>query len=146
MSVSRMAEVLWSVRPHPLLRRRYEACLVIGSTKATVLETYVEHFLTRVSETRVGHGNRQSGHTPTEKGNEADPRMRLRISHRPTGMTSPHQGAFARLKGCLHAAMARSCEALVEVRGAVLDAMRASDVSCCFFEHCGHCAPVQSLW
>jgi transposase len=57
---------------------------------------------------------------------------------------NPIEGAFAKLKGRLRAATARSLEALVEAMGTALDAITASDVSG-FFEHCGYRAPAQSL-
>ena len=52
--------------------------------------------------------------------------------------------AFAKLKGRLRAATARSCEALIEAMGVALEAISAEDAHG-FFSHCGYRAPVQSL-
>jgi transposase len=52
--------------------------------------------------------------------------------------------AFAKLKGRLRAAMARSREALIEAMGAALDAMTAQDARG-FFGHCGYRTLTQPL-
>jgi transposase len=57
---------------------------------------------------------------------------------------NPIEGAFAKLKGRLRAATARTHKALVEAMGAALDAITASDVSG-LFEHCGYRVSAQSL-
>ena len=58
---------------------------------------------------------------------------------------NPIEEAFAKLKGRLRAAMARSREALIEAMGAALDAITAQDARG-FFGHCGYRTPAQSLW
>ena len=57
---------------------------------------------------------------------------------------NPIEEAFAKLKGRLRAAAARSREALIEAMGAALDATTASDAHG-FFGNCGYRAPAQSL-
>jgi len=57
---------------------------------------------------------------------------------------NPIERAFAKLKGRLRAAAARSREALIEAMGAALDATTASDAHG-FFGSCGYRAPAQSL-
>ena len=57
---------------------------------------------------------------------------------------NPIEEAFAKLKGRLRAAMARSREALIEAMGAALDAITAQDARG-FFGHCGYRTPVQPL-
>jgi len=57
---------------------------------------------------------------------------------------NPIEEAFAKLKGRLRKAAARSSEALVNAMGAALDAISAGD-ACGFFGHCGYHAPAQSL-
>ena len=57
---------------------------------------------------------------------------------------SPIEEAFAKIKGILRKAEARSREALVEVMGAALSAVTAQDARG-FFEHCGYRQPVQLL-
>jgi transposase len=56
----------------------------------------------------------------------------------------PIEEAFAKLKGRLRAATARSREALVGAMGAALDAISAEDAHG-FFSHCGYRTPVQTL-
>ncbi len=57
---------------------------------------------------------------------------------------NPIEGAFAKLKGRLRAAAARSREALIEAMGTALNAMTASDTHG-FFGSCGYRTPAQSL-
>ena len=57
---------------------------------------------------------------------------------------NPIGGAFAKLKGRLRAAAARSREGLIEAMGAALDATTASDAHG-FFGSCGYRTPAQSL-
>jgi transposase len=57
---------------------------------------------------------------------------------------NPIEGAFAKIKGCLRAAAARSREALVEAMGVALDAVTAGDARG-FFGSCGYRTPAQSL-
>ena len=57
---------------------------------------------------------------------------------------SPIEEAFAKIKGILRKAEARSREALVEVMGAALSAVTAQDARG-FFEHCGYRQPAQLL-
>jgi transposase len=57
---------------------------------------------------------------------------------------NPIEEAFAKLKGRLRAAMARSREALIEAMGAGLDAITAQDARG-FFGHCGYRTPAQPL-
>lgn len=57
---------------------------------------------------------------------------------------SPIEEAFAKLKGRLRKAAARSSEALVDAMGVALDSISAGD-ALGFFSHCGYRTPVQSL-
>ena len=57
---------------------------------------------------------------------------------------NPIEEAFAKLKGRLRKAAARSSEALVDAMGVALDSISAGD-ALGFFSHCGYRAPVQSL-
>jgi len=57
---------------------------------------------------------------------------------------NPIEQAFAKLKGRLRAAAARSREALVEAMGAALNATTASDARA-FFGGCGYRTPAQPL-
>ena len=57
---------------------------------------------------------------------------------------NPIEEAFAKVKGILRKAEARSREALIEVMGRALDAITSRDARG-FFEHCGYRAPGQPL-
>ena len=58
---------------------------------------------------------------------------------------NPIEEAFAKIKGLVRKAEARTREALVEAIGSALSAVTTEDVRG-FFEHCGYRMPVQSLW
>jgi transposase len=55
---------------------------------------------------------------------------------------NPIEEAFAKIKGILRRAEARSREALIEVIGRAISAVSAQDAMG-FFEHCGYRAMVQ---
>jgi transposase len=57
---------------------------------------------------------------------------------------NPIEEAFAKIKGLLRKAEARSRETLVEAMGRAISAVTAQDAHG-FFEHCGYSTPVQSL-
>jgi transposase len=57
---------------------------------------------------------------------------------------NPIEEAFAKIKGVLQKAEARSREALIEAIGQAISAVTAQDVRS-FFEHCGYGVSVQSL-
>jgi transposase len=57
---------------------------------------------------------------------------------------NPIEAAFAKLKGRLRAAAARTREALIEAMGAALDAVSVADAHG-FFGGCGYRTPAQSL-
>ncbi len=57
---------------------------------------------------------------------------------------NPIEQAFAKVKGLLRRAAARTREALIEAMGAALSAVTARDASG-FFLHCGYRAPAQLL-
>ncbi len=57
---------------------------------------------------------------------------------------NPIEEAFAKLKGRLRKAAARSSEALVDAMGVALDSISAGD-ALGFFSHCGYRASVQPL-
>ena len=57
---------------------------------------------------------------------------------------NPIEEAFAKIKGVLRKAEARSREALIEAIGQAISAVTAQDVRS-FFEHCGYGVSVQSL-
>lgn len=57
---------------------------------------------------------------------------------------NPIEEAFAKLKGLLRRAAARSREALVESMGVALDTITGQDARG-FFGHCGYRLPAQTL-
>ena len=57
---------------------------------------------------------------------------------------NPIEEAFAKIKGLLRKAEARTREKLVEAMGRAISAVTAQDAQG-FFEHCGYSMPVQSL-
>ncbi len=57
---------------------------------------------------------------------------------------NPIEEAFAKIKGVLRKAEARTCEALVEAMGTAISAVSAHDARG-FFEHCGYRPRVQLL-
>jgi transposase len=58
---------------------------------------------------------------------------------------NPIEEAFAKIKGFVRKAEARTREALVEAIGSALSAVTIEDARG-FFEHCGYRMLVQSLW
>jgi transposase len=58
---------------------------------------------------------------------------------------NPIEEAFAKIKGLVRKAEARTREALVEAISSALSAITTEDVRG-FFEHCGYRMSVQSLW
>jgi transposase len=57
---------------------------------------------------------------------------------------NPIEEAFSKIKGLLRKAEARTREGLIEALGVTIWMISARDARG-FFEHCGYCAPVQSL-
>jgi transposase len=122
-------------------------CLAVeGATTRGVFETYLEHLLApSLRPGQVVVMDNLSAH----KGG----RVREIVEGRGCELLylppyspdlNPIEGAFAKLKGRLRAAAARSREALIEAMGTALNAMTASDTHG-FFGSCGYRTPDQSL-
>jgi transposase len=123
------------------------SCLAVeGSTTTEVFEAYIEHFLApELERGRIVVMDNLPAHKPD--------RIRELIEERGCELLylppyspdySPIEEAFAKIKGILRKAEARSREALVEVMGAALSAVTARDARG-FFEHCGYRQPAQLL-
>jgi transposase len=120
---------------------------VEGSTTSVVFEAYVEQVLApTLRKGQVVVMDNLSAH----KGE----RVRQLIEERGCSLLylpsyspdlNPIEEAFAKIKGLVRKAEARTREALVEAIGSALSAVTTEDVRG-FFEHCGYRMPVQSLW
>jgi transposase len=123
------------------------ALTVEGATTSVVFETYVERVLApALRKGQVVVMDNLSAH----KGQ----RVRELIEGRGCELIylpayspdlNPIEEAFAKIKGLLRRAEARTKEALVEAIGAAISAVTGED-ACGFFEHCGYRMSVQSLW
>jgi transposase len=123
------------------------ACLAVeGSTTKVVFEAYLQRVLApSLRPGQVVVMDNLSSH----KG----PRVRQLIEERGCELMylppyspdlNPIEEAFAKLKGLLRKAEARTHEALLEAMGRVLDAITAQDARS-FFEHSGYHATAQLL-
>jgi transposase len=117
---------------------------VEGATTAAVFETYVEQVLSPML--RTGQVVVMDNLTAHKGG-----RVRELIEERGCELMylppyspdfNPIEEAFAKIKGILRRAEARSREALIEVIGRAISAVSAQDAMG-FFEHCGYRAMVQ---
>ncbi len=122
-------------------------CLAVeGATSATIFESYVEGVL---APTLKSGQNVIMDNLSAHKGE----RVRELIEARGCELLylppyspdfNPIEEAFAKIKGLLRNAQARSREALVEALGRAISAVSAIDASA-FFEHGGYHLPVQLL-
>jgi transposase len=120
---------------------------VEGATTSAVFEAYVEQVLApTLGKGQVVVMDNLSAH----KGE----RVRQLIEERGCSLLylpsyspdfNPIEEAFAKIKGLVRKAEARTREALVEAIGKALSAVTTEDVRG-FFEHCGYRMPVQLLW
>ena len=122
-------------------------CLAVeGSTTATVFEAYGERVLSptlRAGQVVV------MDNLCAHKGKK----VRELVAARGCGLLylppyspdfNPIEEAFAKIKGFLRKAEARTRRVLVEAVGAAISAVTATEARG-FFEHCGYCRMVQSL-
>ena len=122
-------------------------CLAVqGSTTATVFEAYVERVLAPTLRAgQVVVMDNLSAH----KGKKVRELVEARgceLLYLPPYSPdfNPIEEAFAKIKGLLRKAEARTRQALVETMGAAISALTATDARG-FFGHCGYCRTVQSL-
>jgi transposase len=129
------------------LRGMGETLAVEGSTNREVFEAYVEHALAPTLEAgQVVVMDNLSAHKPT--------RVRELIESRDCELIylpaysspdfNPIEEAFAKIKGMLRQAGARTKEALVDVLGEAISAVSAQDARG-YFEHAGYRPQVQLL-
>jgi transposase len=117
---------------------------VEGATTAAVFETYVERVLgptlrsgqVVVMDNLTAHKGERVRHLIEERGCE----LMYLPPYSPD--FNPIEEAFAKIKGILRKAEARSREALIEMIGQAISAISARDARG-FFEHCGYRAMVQ---
>jgi transposase len=117
---------------------------VEGATTAAVFETYVERVLSPmlragqivVMDNLTAHKGERVRDLIEERG--------CKLMYLPpySPDSNPIEEAFAKIKGILRKAKARSREALIEAIGEAISALSARDARG-FFEHCGYRAVVQ---
>ena len=119
---------------------------VEGATTAAVFEAYTERVLS--PELRPGQVVLMDNLTAHKGG-----RVREMIEGQGCELLylppyspdfNPIEEAFSKIKGLLRKAEARTREGLIEALGVAIWTVSARDARG-FFEHCGYCAPVQSL-
>src|SRR5215213_3500988 len=120
-------------------------CLAVeGATTAAVFAAYVEQVLTPTLRAgQVVVMDNLSAH----KGKKVRKLVEARgcdLLYLPPYSPDPIEEAFARIKGLLRKAEARTRQTLVEVMSAAISAVTTTDVSS-FFGHCRCCRTVQSL-
>ncbi len=122
-------------------------CLAVeGATTAAVFEAYVERVLgptlragqVVVMDNLSAHKGKKVGELVEERGCE----LLYLPPYSPD--FNPIEEAFAKIKGLLRKAEARTRQALVEAMGAAISAVTATDARG-YFGHCGYCRTVQSL-
>lgn len=122
-------------------------CLAVeGSTTATVFEAYVERVLgPTLRAGQVVVMDNLSAHK-SKKVRELVEARGCELLYLPPYSPdfNPIEEAFAKIRGLLRKAQARTRRALVEAMGAALSSVRATD-ACGFFGHCGYRRTVQSL-
>lgn len=122
-------------------------CLAVeGSTNATVFETYVQKVLTPALDPgQIVVMDNLSAHKG-QRVKELIERRGCELLYLPPYSPdfNPIEEAFAKIKGLLRKAEARTRETLVEAMGRSISAVTAQDAHG-FFEHCGYSLPVQSL-
>jgi len=128
------------------VERMGAALEVEGATTAAVFEAYVEKALApSLRPGQVVVMDNLSAHKGDRVRALVESRG-CRLMHLPAYSPdlNPIEEAFAKEKGILRKAQARSREALIEAMGRALDAITPSDARN-FFEHCGYRVPGQSL-
>ncbi len=122
------------------------ALAVEGATTAVVFETYVEKALApSLRPGQVVVMDNLSAHKGDRVWELVEARgWRLMYLPAYSPDLNPIEEAFAKVKGTLRKAGARSREALIEAMGGALDAITPRDARG-FFEHCGYRAPGQPL-
>ena len=122
------------------------ALAVEGATTAVVFETYVEKALApSLRPGQVVVMDNLSAHKGDRVWELVEARgCRLMYLPAYSPDLNPIEEAFAKVKGTLRKAGARSREALIEAMGRALDAITPRDARG-FFEHCGYRAPGQPL-
>jgi transposase len=122
-------------------------CLAVeGATSATIFESYVEGVLAPTLKSgQIVIMDNLSAHKG-ERVRELIEARGCELLYLPPYSPdfNPIEEAFAKIKGLLRNAQARSCEALVEALGRAISAVSAIDASA-FFEHGGYHLPVQLL-
>jgi transposase len=119
---------------------------VEGATTAAVFETYVERVLSPmlrpgqvvVMDNLTAHKGERVKELIEERGCE----LLYLPPYSPD--FNPIEEAFAKIKGILRKAEARSRQALIETIGQAISAISARDAQG-FFEHCGYRAMVQQF-
>jgi transposase len=122
-------------------------CLAVeGSTTGAVFEAYVERVLAPTLRTgQVVVMDNLSAHKSKKVGELVEARgCELRYLPPYSPDFNPIEEAFAKIKGLLRKAEARTRWALVEAMGAAISAVTAIDARG-FFGHCGYRRTVQSL-
>ena len=122
-------------------------CLAVeGTTTATVFEAYVERVLAPTLRTGqvvvMDNLSVHKGKKVTELVESRGCELVYLLPYSPD--FNPIEEAFAKIKGLLRKAEARTRRALVEAMGAAISAVTATDARG-FFGHGGYCRMVQSL-
>lgn len=122
-------------------------CLAVeGSTTAAVFEAYVERVLTPALRAgQVVVMDNLSAHK-SQRVRELVESRGCELLYLPPYSPdfNPIEEAFAKIKGLLRKAEARTRQALVEAMGVAISAVTATDARG-FFGHCGYCRTVQPL-
>ena len=122
-------------------------CLAVeGSTNAVVFETYVEKMLAPTLQPgQIVVMDNLSAHKG-QRVKELIERQGCELLYLPPYSPdfNPIEEAFAKIKGILRKAEARTREALVEAMGSAISAISPQDARG-FFGHCGYDTQVQSL-
>jgi transposase len=120
---------------------------VEGATTSAVFEAYVEQVLAptlrRGQVVVMDNLSAHKGERVRELIEERGCQLVYLPSYSPD--FNPIEEAFAKIKGLVRKAEARTKEALVEAIGKALSAVTIEDARG-FFEHCGYRMLVQSLW
>lgn len=119
---------------------------VTGAVDAPVFEAYLERvLLPELPPGRIVVMDNLSAHK-TEKVRELVEARGCEVVYLPPYSPdfNPIEEAFAKIKGLLRKAEARTREALIEAMGHAISSVTKEDARA-FFEHCGYGTPVQSL-
>ena len=120
---------------------------VEGTTTSVVFEAYVEQVLAptlrKGQMVVMDNLSAHKGERVRELIEERGCQLVYLPSYSPD--LNPIEEAFAKIKGLVRKAEARTREALIEAIGSALSAITTEDARG-FFEHCGYRMLVQSLW